>query len=177
METSRPQLLILARAPDAFCELFGVSLLERLLRIVQRLGFREAIILSDSIDEVSAHLAPSSWARADVALSFREQIAGAARINEVATGVDRTLVVSAGYYYDARLLKTLAERFSAAAGFGRIAERSRRRFQRGGLGRSGLALATRSRDRLALERNRGAHACAARRCKWVAAPRRTRALS
>jgi hypothetical protein len=48
METSRPQLLILARAPDTFCELFGVSLLERLLRIVQRLGFREAIILSES---------------------------------------------------------------------------------------------------------------------------------
>jgi phosphatidylglycerophosphate synthase len=109
METSRPQLLILARAPDTFCELFGISLLERLLRIVQRLGFREAIILSDSIDQVSAHLAPSSWARADVALSFREQIAGAARINEVATGAERTLVVSAGYYYDARLLQTLAE--------------------------------------------------------------------
>jgi phosphatidylglycerophosphate synthase len=109
METSRPQLLILARAPDAFCELFGVSLLERLLRIVQRFGFREAIILSDSIDQVSAHLAPSSWARADVALSFREQIAGAARINEVATGAERTLVVSAGYYYDARLLQRLAE--------------------------------------------------------------------
>src|ERR1700731_5201696 len=108
METSRPQLLILARVPEAFCELFGVSLLERLLRIVQRLGFREAIILSDSIDEVSAHLAPPSWARADVGLGFRPQIARAARISEVATGADRTLAVSAGYYYDARLLKTLA---------------------------------------------------------------------
>jgi hypothetical protein len=109
MDSPRPQLLILADAPDAFCELFSVSLLERLLRIVQRLGFREAIILSESIDDVSAHLAPPSWARADVALSFRRQIAGTARINEVATGAERTLVVSAGYYYDARLLKTLAE--------------------------------------------------------------------
>ena len=109
METSRPQLLILARAPEALCELFGISLLERLLRIVQRLGFREAIILSESVDQMSAHLAPPSWARADVALSFRQQIAGAARINEVATGAERTLVVSAGYYYDARLLKTLME--------------------------------------------------------------------
>ena len=110
METSRPQLLILARASEAFCHLFGVSLLERLLRIVQRLGFREAIILSESVDQMSAHLAPPSWARADVALSFRQQIAGAARINEVATGAELTLVVSAGYYYDARLLKALAER-------------------------------------------------------------------
>ncbi|HXM33538.1 MAG TPA: CDP-alcohol phosphatidyltransferase family protein [Chthoniobacterales bacterium] len=108
MEISPPQLLILARAPEAFCELFGVSLLERLLRVVQRLGFREALILSESIDEVSAHLAPPSWARADVALRFRPQIARAARISEVATGAERTLVVSAGYYYDARLLKTLA---------------------------------------------------------------------
>jgi phosphatidylglycerophosphate synthase len=109
MEISRPQLLILARAPEAFCEVFGVSLLERLLRTVQRLGFREAIILSESLDQMSAHLAPPSWAREDVALSFRRQIAGAARINEVATGMERMLVVSAGYYYDARLLKTLAE--------------------------------------------------------------------
>jgi hypothetical protein len=109
MEILRPQLLILARAPEAFCEVFGVSLLERLLRTVQRLGFREAIILSESLDQMSAHLAPPSWAREDVALSFRRQIAGAARINEVATGAERMLVVSAGYYYDARLLKTLAE--------------------------------------------------------------------
>src|SRR6202035_3588181 len=63
-------------------------------------------------DEVSAHLAPPSWARADVALSFRRQIAGAARISEVATGAEQMLVVSAGHYYDARLLKTLAEQAS-----------------------------------------------------------------
>jgi hypothetical protein len=109
METSRPQLLILARVPDSFLVLFGISLLERLLRIAQRLGFREALILSDSIDEVSAHLAPSSWARAEVALSFRRQITGAARIGEVAMDADRLLIVSAEYYYDARLLKMLAE--------------------------------------------------------------------
>jgi hypothetical protein len=48
METLRPQLLILARVPDSFSVLFGISLLERLLRIVLRLGFREAIILSES---------------------------------------------------------------------------------------------------------------------------------
>ena len=56
MESSRPQLLILADAPDALCILFGISLLERLLRVVQRLGFREAIILSNSPEEVAAHL-------------------------------------------------------------------------------------------------------------------------
>lgn len=114
METSRPQLLILADAPDAFRMFFGISLLERLLRVVQRLGFREAIILSNSPDEVAAHLATPSWARAEVALSFRPRKAGAVRMSDVATGADRILVVSAGFYYDARLLKTMAGQSATA---------------------------------------------------------------
>jgi phosphatidylglycerophosphate synthase len=109
MESSRPQLIILAEAPDAFRVLFGISLLERLLRVVQRLGFREAIVLSNSPEEVAAHLAKPSWARADVALSFRARNAGAVRVNEVATGANRVLVISGGFYFDARLLKALAE--------------------------------------------------------------------
>ena len=110
MEWSRPQLLILADAPSALCTLFGVSLLERLLRVVQRLGFREAIILSESIEEVSAHLAIPSWARGDVALSFRRtKNANAVRVSEFPAGTDRILVISAGFYYDARLLKAMAE--------------------------------------------------------------------
>ena len=72
MESSRPQLLILADAPDALCTLFGISLVERLLRIMQRLGFRKAVIISDS-EEVAAHLTAPSWARADVALSFHRK--------------------------------------------------------------------------------------------------------
>ena len=109
MEPLRPQLVILADAPGAFTVLFGISLLERLLRLVQRLGFREALILSKAVEQVEAHLAKPSWARAEVALSFRERTSGAVRIGDVATGADRTLVVSAAFYYDARLLKVLAE--------------------------------------------------------------------
>lgn len=109
MESPRPQLLILADAPAAHRILFGISLLERLLRIGQRLGFREAIILSNSPDQVAAQLAKPSWARAEVTLNFRPRKAGAVQANEVATGADRILVVSAGFYYDARLLKTMAE--------------------------------------------------------------------
>jgi phosphatidylglycerophosphate synthase len=115
MESSRPQLVILTDASDAFCTLFGISLFERLLRIVQRLGFREAIILSHVPDEVSAHLAKPSWARSEVALSFQPRNAGAVRVSEVATGADRILVVSAGFYYDARLLKALTEQTATAA--------------------------------------------------------------
>ena len=113
MESSRPQLLILADAPDALCHLFGISLLERLLRIVQRLGFREATILSNSPGEIASHLAEPSWARADVALSVRPRNAGAVRVSEVASGAGRILVVSAGFYCDARLLKTMADQTAA----------------------------------------------------------------
>ena len=109
MESSRPQLVILSDAPEALCPLFGIPLLERLLRVVQRLGFREAIILSNAVEQVQAHLAKPSWARADVALSFRSRNAGAARVSDVATGAGRVLVVSAGFYFDARLLKAMAE--------------------------------------------------------------------
>jgi 1L-myo-inositol 1-phosphate cytidylyltransferase / CDP-L-myo-inositol myo-inositolphosphotransferase len=109
MDSPRPQLVILADAPDALCILFGISLLERLLRVVQRLGFREAVILSNSPEEVAAHLMKPSWARAEVALSFRPRNSGAVRVSDVATGAGHILVVSAGFYYDARLLKTMAE--------------------------------------------------------------------
>ena len=109
MEPSRPQLVLLADSPDALCLLFGISLLERLLRVAQRLGFREAVILSNAPEEIAAHLAKPSWARAGVTLSFRPRNAGGVRVSEVAIGTGRILVVSAGFYYDARLLKAMAE--------------------------------------------------------------------
>jgi phosphatidylglycerophosphate synthase len=109
MDSPRPQLLLLADGPDAFCTLFGISLLERLLRVVQRLGFREAIIVSTSPADVAGHLAKPSWARADVALSFRSRHAGTFSVSEAASDAERVLIVSAGFYYDARLLRALAE--------------------------------------------------------------------
>src|SRR6266404_2775299 len=101
MDLPRPQLLVLADAPDALRILFGISMLERLLRTAQRLGFREALILSNSPDEIEAHLAKPSWARAEVALTFRRCETGATRVQDVATGAERIFVVSAGFYYDA----------------------------------------------------------------------------
>src|SRR5436190_1956925 len=114
MDSPRPQLLLLADAPDALVELHGVSLLERLLRIAQRLGFREAVILSKTSTEIASHLAKPSWARAEVALSFRDREPGPFFPHEVVSGNERTLVVSAGFYYDARLLKTLTEQSTTA---------------------------------------------------------------
>jgi phosphatidylglycerophosphate synthase len=109
MDSPRPQLLILADAPEAFVELFGISLLERLLRVGQRLGFREALIVSKTPDVIAAHLAKPSWARGEVALDFRQR-EDPVLISDVAPGAERVLLVSAGFYYDARLLKTLSEK-------------------------------------------------------------------
>lgn len=106
MDSPHPHLVILADAPDALVELFGISMLERLLRVAQRLGFREAEIRSKTPDAIAAHLAKPSWARADVAIRFRADKAAA----DSAIRTGRTLVVSAGSYYDARLLKTLSEK-------------------------------------------------------------------
>ena len=109
MDLPRPQLIILADAPDALRILFGISMVERLLRTVQRLGFRDAVVVSSTPDEIETHLAKFSWARAAVALTFRHRETGATRVQDVATGAERILVVSAGFYYDARLLHTMAE--------------------------------------------------------------------
>jgi 1L-myo-inositol 1-phosphate cytidylyltransferase / CDP-L-myo-inositol myo-inositolphosphotransferase len=110
MDSPRPQLLILADAPGALVELFGISMLERLLRIAQRLGFREAVILSKTPDETAAHVARPSWARAGITLDVRPREADPVLINDVAPGAERVLLVSGGFYYDARLLKALSER-------------------------------------------------------------------
>jgi phosphatidylglycerophosphate synthase len=110
MDSPRPQLLILADTPGALVELFGISMLERLLRIAQRLGFREALILSKTPDEIAAHVAKPSWARAGVTLDLRPRETEPVLISDVAPAADRILLVAAGFYYDARLLKALAER-------------------------------------------------------------------
>jgi phosphatidylglycerophosphate synthase len=110
MDLSRPQLLILAESPEAFVELFGVSMLERLLRVGQRLGFSNALIVSNTPEAIAAHLAKPSSARADIALDFRRRETDPLLINDVAPAAERILLVSAGFYYDARLLKALSEK-------------------------------------------------------------------
>ena len=58
--------ILIADAPEALIELCGVNLLERLLRILQRLGFRSAIVFSTTPEIVGAELAKRSWAREQI---------------------------------------------------------------------------------------------------------------
>src|SRR5262244_198351 len=62
--------ILLADAPEALTELCGVNLVERLLRILQRLGFRRAIVLSSSPEIIGTELAKPSWARQQIAVQL-----------------------------------------------------------------------------------------------------------
>ena len=61
--------ILVADAPDALVELCGVNLVERLLRILQRLGFRRAIVFSSTPEIIGAELAKRSWAREQITIS------------------------------------------------------------------------------------------------------------
>jgi phosphatidylglycerophosphate synthase len=117
MKDPLPALLILADSQDALTDLCGISLLERLRRIVRKLGFREAMILSNSVESIATHAGKSSWRRGEVALKFRERKTQEVTIGEVLDCISamtllpdgRVLIISAGFYYDERLLRVLAE--------------------------------------------------------------------
>jgi 1L-myo-inositol 1-phosphate cytidylyltransferase / CDP-L-myo-inositol myo-inositolphosphotransferase len=117
MKKSLPALLILANSQDALTDLCGISLLERLRRIVRKLGFAEAMILSNSVESIATHAGKLSWRRGEVALTFREGEIQKVTISKILDYLGaltlppdgRVLIVSAGFYCDERLLRVLAE--------------------------------------------------------------------
>src|ERR1044072_5951927 len=108
MDSTHLQLVILADAPDALVELFGISMLERLLRMAQRLDLLEPMIVSRTPELITAHLVTPSWARSRALWVVRPREPGPLRIGDMAPGGHPVLLVSAGLYYDRRLLQTLA---------------------------------------------------------------------
>jgi phosphatidylglycerophosphate synthase len=109
--------ILIADAPEALIELCGVNLLERLLRILQRLGFRRAIVFSTTPEIVGAELAKHSWAREQVIADLVPRANGAltAQLLLEQTPSDRFLIVPGNIYCDARLLAALCAKTSPAA--------------------------------------------------------------
>src|SRR5881296_1873741 len=109
--------ILIADAPEALTELCGVNLLERLLRILQRLGFRRATVLSTTPEIIGADLRKCSWAReqisADLVSSTIKPITVQLLPNQAAA--ERFLIMPANIYCDARLLATLCAKNSSAA--------------------------------------------------------------
>jgi len=109
--------ILVADAPDALAELCGVNLLERLLRILQRLGFRRAIVFSSTPEIIGTELAKPSWARQEIGVqlvgSAAEPIRAALFLQQ--DHAERFLFVPANVYCDARLLAALGARDSSVA--------------------------------------------------------------
>src|SRR5881398_2120754 len=115
MENVLPVLI--ADAPESLIELCGVNLLERLLRIFQRLGFRRAIIFSTTPEIVGAELAKRSWAREKIIVHLVSGAIGplTAQLLLEQSPSERFLIVPADIYCDARLLAALCAKDSSAA--------------------------------------------------------------
>src|SRR5215475_7611105 len=93
-ESFLPPLLIVADTPEALTDLCGISLLERMRRIALQLGFREAMILSNSVKAVAAHVTNESWRRADVSLTFRERTDAEVAVGDILDCLDALRVAS-----------------------------------------------------------------------------------
>jgi phosphatidylglycerophosphate synthase len=106
MENTLP--ILVANAPEALIELCGVKLLERLLRILQRLGFRKAIVFSPT-PEIGAELSKPSWPREQIIVrvvsSATEPLTPKLILEQSSS--ERFLIVPANVYCDARLLAAL----------------------------------------------------------------------
>ena len=114
MENALP--ILVADAPDALTELCGVNLIERLLRILQRLGFRHAIVFSSTPEIIGPELAKRSWAREQITaqlVPIAAKSVTAQRILERGQ-TTRFLIVPANVYCDGRLLAALLARNSSA---------------------------------------------------------------
>src|SRR5215467_15214557 len=116
-EPYRPRLLIVADLPAALTDLCGISLLERMRRVALQIGFREAMILSNSVKTVATHVANESWRRADVSLTFREHTGAKVTVGDIldclaalrVASDGRVLIVLADFYCDERLLRSLVD--------------------------------------------------------------------
>jgi len=115
MENILPVLI--ADAPEALIELCGVNLLERLLRILQRLGFRRAIVFSTTPEIVGAEVAKPSWARDQIIVHLVSSAIGPLTPQLILeqSSAERFLIVPANIYCDARLLAALCAKDSSSA--------------------------------------------------------------
>lgn len=112
------KVAILAEAPGAFMELCGISMLERLLRTLQRVGVREATIVSSTAEALEKELVKTSRFRAEIAWRWQPRPPGPVAIEEIrdAAGQGELLLVLPGdVVWDDRLLRLLLSRSEPAA--------------------------------------------------------------
>ncbi len=115
-------IAVIAAEPEATVKLCGISCLERLLRNLQRLGSKCVTIISATPQTIELHLAARSWPRSELALKVRPQNgsefsardASEISVDDSGAANAPTLIIDAGIYQDARLLKALMARQETA---------------------------------------------------------------
>jgi phosphatidylglycerophosphate synthase len=112
------ECVVLADCPGALVELCGISMLERLLRTLQRCGIERATILSSASERIAEELARPSWPRAQLTLVLRSRPNGALRIEQIVDiwpdAAQLLLVIRGDAVFDGRLLQLLATQRSPA---------------------------------------------------------------
>jgi phosphatidylglycerophosphate synthase len=109
--------ILIADSSEVLTKLCGVNLLERLLRILQRLGFSRAIVFSATPEILGAELARRSWAREEISariISCALKPLTAQMVLEQGPS-EQFFIVPANIYCDARLLAALCANNSSAA--------------------------------------------------------------
>ena len=113
------QCVILAESPSALIKLCGISILERLLRTLQRCGYKRVIVLSSTPEPVAQELARPSWARAELEVTIRSRPTGPIKIEDIVnawpTGVEHLLIIPADSVFDQRLLRRFSSCNETAA--------------------------------------------------------------
>lgn len=111
--------LIITENAGALTELCGISVLERLLRTLQRCGFHAATIWATDPDTVGAALARPSPFRDQIAVKVRGRKSGPLRLKAIVDlspgAAELFMVVYGGIIFDDRLLRLLANQAAAAA--------------------------------------------------------------
>jgi len=111
------KVVVLADAPAALIELCGVSLLERLLRTLQRAAVREVVILSSTPETLEKELAKPSPPRSEIAFTICGWKTGPLRNEEISAAVggsDLLLILPGDTVWDDRLVRLLVSRHEPA---------------------------------------------------------------
>ena len=111
MDPANLRLILVADAPSALLEVCGVTLLDRLLRQAQRVGLREALILSATPEAIRGEIARPSWPRGNVAVEVEARAPGPITVEELSRNMGDArpaIVVRGDIYCDIRLLRALA---------------------------------------------------------------------
>src|SRR5262245_5387405 len=109
---SRPVVVITADAPTALVRICGVTMIDRLLRTLQRSGFDQTFVLTRTPEPIKSELDKPAWARTRIRAEARTIAGKSCAFGDLSvlaesTGADCVLFLDADNYFDPRLIQTV----------------------------------------------------------------------